>query len=134
MAATLTARPRTTADEGKRLVERGYDRIAVAYAAAGTTISRRDSKYLALLMERLSPGARVLDLGCGAGVGITPALAARYEVTGVDLSERQLELARRAVPNATFFRGDMTKVAFRAGSFDAITSFAAIFHVPREEP
>jgi len=129
----MPTRSRTRLDERKRIVERGYDRIAQAYASARTTISRRDAKYLALLTARLSSGARVLDLGCGAGVGITKALADRYEVTGVDLSKRQLELARKAVPNATFVRGDMTKVKFRPGSFDAITSFAAVIHVPREE-
>jgi len=129
----LTGRRPTTGEGRKGLVERGYDLIAVAYAAARTQIGERDAEYVEFLGELLSPGARVLDLGCGAGVGITQALAARYRVTGVDLSREQLKVARKAVPNATFLRGDMTTVAFRKGSFDAITSFAAMIHVPREE-
>jgi cyclopropane fatty-acyl-phospholipid synthase-like methyltransferase len=113
-----------------KLVERGYDAIAPAFNAAR---SREDTRALTPLLERLPERARLLDLGCGAGVPITRALAERFHVTGVDVSAEQLALARTQVPGATFMRADMAHIAFDDASFDAVVSFYAIFHLPREE-
>ena len=82
-------------------------------------------------MAGLPDGAAVLDLGCGAGVPVTRWLAERFVVTGVDLSARQIALARQQVPGATFQQADMTLLDFPAGSFAAVVSFYAIIHVPR---
>ena len=80
----------------------------------------------------LPDGARVLDLGCGAGVPSTRRLAERFEVVGVDISAEQLRRARAAVPGATFRHADLMQVELAPESFDAVTSFYAIAHVPRE--
>ena len=117
----------------KRIVEEGYDKIADEYAAVRSALGQKDRKYLDLLLERLPEGSRVLDLGCGSGVPVTRMLAERHEVVGVDISRRQIQLARENVPDATFFTGDMTEVSFPPKTFDAIVSLIAIIHVPREE-
>nr|WP_166640188.1 class I SAM-dependent methyltransferase [Amycolatopsis sp. SID8362] len=90
-------------------------------------------RFLGELTGRLPDGSRVLDLGCGAGVPCTAVLAERHDVVGVDLSATQLELARRNVPGGRFEKGDMTTVSFPDGSFDAVTAFYSVLHVPREE-
>jgi SAM-dependent methyltransferase len=46
-----------------------YDRIAPRYAAARKPWL--EQRYLPALIEGLTPGDRVLDLGCGAGLPIT---------------------------------------------------------------
>ena len=74
----------------------------------------------------------MLDLGCGNGAK-TARLAARFDVVGVDLSEEQLRLARAAVPDATFVQADFAELDFPAGSFDAVTAFYSVMHVPRDE-
>jgi cyclopropane fatty-acyl-phospholipid synthase-like methyltransferase len=74
----------------------------------------------------------VLELGCGGGTRETRDLAERFTLTGVDLSERQLERARARIPNAAFIRGDLTSIEFGEGSFDAVVSFYVFNHVPRE--
>lgn len=117
----------------KRIVEEGYDKIANEYAAARSTLGQSGRKYLDLLLERLPEGSRVLDLGCGSGVPVTRILTERHEVVGVDISRRQVQLARENVPDAIFFIGDMTEVSFPPETFDAIVSLLAIIHVPREE-
>jgi cyclopropane fatty-acyl-phospholipid synthase-like methyltransferase len=84
------------------------------------------------LLSRLAPGARVLELGCGGGTCETRELAERFELTGVDLSERQLERARERVPGATFIRGDLTDIDFEPASFEAVVAFYVFNHVPRD--
>ena len=121
-------------DPHRALVERGYDRVAERYLA---TKDPEDPLVFSALEEAarsLRPGAAVLDLGCGAGVPATRWLAERgFSVTGVDLSERQLDLARKLVSGATFLKADMTDLDFDAGTFDAVVAFHSIIHVPRRE-
>jgi SAM-dependent methyltransferase len=121
-------------DRRKSIVADGYDAIADTYAAwaAGIMDDPRD-RMIAALFERVPRGGRVLDLGCGSGLPSTKALAERFEVVSVDVSVAQIERARVNVPEATFMVGDLTDVDFPAGSFDAVTAFYALNHVPREE-
>jgi len=118
----------------KRLVEQGYDHMAERYLESKDP---NDPVNLAALeeMARMLPhGAAVLDLGCGPGVPATSWLQEHgYAVTGVDISARQLELAQQQVPGATFIKSDMTALDFPPGAFDAVVSFFAIVHVPRDE-
>ena len=86
------------------------------------------------LASLLPSGAAVLDLGCGAGVPVTRWLADReFAVTGVDVSARQLELARRNVPEGIFLKADMTELVFAPESLEGAVAFHSIIHVPRAE-
>jgi len=116
----------------KKTVKEGYNAIANRYLAERT----RDSEDVRLLndfMERLPVSAIVLDAGCGAGIPISQKLSERFQVTGVDFSEAQIELAKKNVPNATFLCEDITKLDFPENTFDGITSYYAIIHIPRAE-
>jgi ubiquinone/menaquinone biosynthesis C-methylase UbiE len=117
---------------GKRIVQDGYDILAATYLRARSS-DREDVRLLAELAQRLPDGARVLDAGCGAGVPVAQILSQRFHVTGVDISAAQIALARELLPDATFIQADMTALDFPDGSFDAIVSYFAIIHVPREE-
>ena len=121
-------------DDPKATVARGYDTIAERYLAWAATVRVAErERYTRLLLDSLPSGATVLELGCGAGIPTTQRLAARFAVTGVDLSPRQITLAQQHVPGATFRTGDMTALSFPAEVFDAVCAFYAITHVPREE-
>jgi SAM-dependent methyltransferase len=118
------------AEDPKQIVIAGYDRCAPAYAAARVADA---SPELALLGEQLPPNARVLDVGCGAGVPVTAALARTASVVGVDISAQQIALARSNVPAAEFIHGDIMTQCFDDASFDAVVAFYVIFHLPRDE-
>jgi SAM-dependent methyltransferase len=122
-----------TEDPRIRIVADGYDRLAERYRgwASATGPDPRDA-VLTTFIENLPNGARVLDLGCGSGQTSTARLATRFRVTGVDLSATQIKLARRHVPDAAFIHGDFTRLEFADASFDGITAFYSISHVPRE--
>lgn len=86
----------------------------------------------------LSPGARILDLGCGPGRQ-TRVLAQRGDVIALDLSR---EVLRRVTPGAEASGaeraqaaridrvcGDMSALPFAAGSLDLIWSEGAIYNL-----
>jgi SAM-dependent methyltransferase len=118
----------------KRIVADGYDRMAERYLAwSDLRPSPTRLHYLALALSLIPPGSDVLELGCGAGIPMTAALADGRAITGVDISATQLALARRNVPGAAFIQADMTALAFEPASFDAVVAFYSLTHVPRDE-
>jgi 2-polyprenyl-3-methyl-5-hydroxy-6-metoxy-1,4-benzoquinol methylase len=118
----------------RRAVESGYDLMAEHYLATKDPEDPLALRALEDLASLLPSEAAVLDLGCGAGVPVTRWLADRgFTVTGVDVSAKQLELARTNVPDGIFLKADMTEVVFGPESFDAVVAFHSIIHVPRTE-
>ena len=78
-------------------------------------------------------GKRVLDLGCGYGWHcIYAAEHGAAAVTGVDLSEKMLAVAREktTAPQVTYIRGDMAETPFPPESFDVVLSSLAIHYLP----
>jgi SAM-dependent methyltransferase len=120
-------------DPRGEVVRAGYDRLGDRYVtwAARIEDDPRDC-FVAELEARLEPSARVLDLGCGAGVPTASRLAERFAVVGVDISNVQLERARREVPSATFVQADISEADFPDASFDAVVALYSLTHVPRE--
>jgi SAM-dependent methyltransferase len=123
------------AEEMRALVRRGYDRGAYDREfRARDALTPLEARFLARLSDGLPAGARILDLGSGTGVPYDRHLAAQgYALTGVDFSAKHVALARANVPAAAYVQGDFSAVTFPAESFDAVVSFYAVFHLPREE-
>ena len=115
------------------IVESGYDQMAESYLASKLPLTAEAESLLERLLDGLPADAPLLDLGCGAGLPVTRWLAERGQITGVDLSARQLELARSHVPDGVFIQADMTEVEFSADSFGAVVAMHSIIHVPREQ-
>lgn len=120
--------------ELKRLVADGYDRIAETYLEwRERTTQEQITSHLDAATATLSAGARVLDLGCGAGAPGAAYLSERVDVLGVDISPGQLALARQHVPQASFALADMGTVEFAPASFELIIALYSIIHLPRGE-
>jgi SAM-dependent methyltransferase len=129
----MTTEPEAVVDP-RKVVADGYDTIAERYfewSDARPSATRR--RWLARALDLIPPGAVVLDLGCGGGVPMTRALAVGRNVTGVDISARQIELARAAVPEATVIQADMTALDVQPESLDAVVAFYSLTHVPRAD-
>jgi cyclopropane fatty-acyl-phospholipid synthase-like methyltransferase len=123
----------TSFDDPKRLVERGYDRVAHDYARLEGETAWPRMRWLKKVLDGLEPGSSVLDLGCGSGDPADVEIAREHRVTGVDISQAQINLARQNVPAGDFIHGDAGSVEFPAACFDAVVSFYTLEHIPREE-
>jgi ubiquinone/menaquinone biosynthesis C-methylase UbiE len=85
----------------------------------------------------LRAGMRVLDVGCGVGgPALNIAEHSGAHVTGVNLVERQLQIARRSAAErglaerTAFVLGDAMRLDFADQSFDAAYEFEAGCHMP----
>jgi len=115
------------------LVARGYDQIADRYLVWSTDHSVR-LRWLAELRAVVPPPARILDLGCGAGLPVARWLVDDgYTVLGIDGSPEQIERARLNVPAGEFRVADMTTIALAQASYEAVVAMYSISHVPRDE-
>ncbi|MGH2378273.1 MAG: class I SAM-dependent methyltransferase [Candidatus Limnocylindria bacterium] len=119
-------------DDPKSVVRRGYDLVSRAYRDDNAEEGAY-REWLDLIEQRVEPGARVLDLGCGCDVPATRRLARRYAVTGIDISPVQVTRARELVPEATFICADMTSLLLPDASFAAVACLYALIHVPLEK-
>jgi SAM-dependent methyltransferase len=79
----------------------------------------------AMLESGLLPDSgRVLDLCCGAGRHLLPMREAGLEAFGLDLS---LPLLRAGALEGVAVRGDMRRLPFAGGSFDAVVNLFTSF-------
>lgn len=92
-----------------------------------------------VVVGHLAPhsGERVVDLGCGTGNGTLVVGASGAEVTGVDPSERLLEVAAvraaEAGIGADFAVGDAATLPVEDGSVDAVVSVFGLIFAPDPE-
>ncbi len=109
--------------------------LAAVEADGGLHPKHRLMRYHDFFTQRVEPGQRVLDLGCGVGaLGASIAMACDATVVGMDLSDTSLEKARaRAASDniadrMTLVHGDITKDRAE-GSFDVIVLSNVLEHL-----
>ncbi|MFG6150476.1 class I SAM-dependent methyltransferase [Halobacillus sp. B23F22_1] len=75
-----------------------------------------------LIKKHAKIGNSIADLGCGDGYGSYKLAQAGFEVTGLDLSEDMIELAKSRLAHDTlrFVQGDIVQLPFESESFDTI--------------
>lgn len=110
-----------------------FDALGLDYEKAFAS-SEAHRASLRWLLERLAPGSRVLDVGCGTGRPTAAALAdAGHRVLGVDVSPVMVELAARQVPGAEFRRADIRELPLKDGAFDAACAYFSLLQMDRAE-
>jgi ubiquinone/menaquinone biosynthesis C-methylase UbiE len=100
------------------------------------TTAEELSPVAAAVVERaaISPGDRVVDLGCGTGNAALLAARLGARTTGVDPAARLLEVARaRAAESgvsAAFVKGDAASIPVATASADVVLSIFAVIFAP----
>lgn len=84
-----------------------------------------------------TPGARVLDLGCGTGLELEYYFAQNptARVTGIDLAAGMLQALREKFPgrDLQLIRGSYLEVPLGAGIYDAAVSVESLHHFTKAE-
>jgi len=79
-------------------------------------------------------GLDVLDVGCGQGMDLIGYAEAGARVTGIDLTPRHAELARRHLEalglEGEVVVGDAERMPFEDASFDRVSSNGVLHHTP----
>lgn len=83
----------------------------------------------AVLGDRLRPGLRILDAGCGPGANFG-WLAPYGEVVGVDYSQEAVRLANQRHPEMHALVADITDLPFEDASFDLALELTVLALVP----
>jgi len=110
-----------------------YDGIYSFYGTANSLLTFGLDRWwrarAASMAKAAAPGARdVLDACCGTGdlsLALLDTFGPSLKLTGADLSEAMLSLAKKRVPGAAFVKAEAKRLPFPDGSFDLVTiSFA----------
>ncbi|HTT28268.1 MAG TPA: class I SAM-dependent methyltransferase [Solirubrobacteraceae bacterium] len=82
------------------------------------------------MLERLPRAPQhILDLGCATG-WFTARLARLGDVTGIDLSEQAIALARMRHPDIRFQAGDIYTMPLPRAHYDLVVAQEVVAHVP----
>jgi 2-polyprenyl-3-methyl-5-hydroxy-6-metoxy-1,4-benzoquinol methylase len=81
-----------------------------------------------------TPGARVLDVGCGPGIWTRELARRGYRTSAIDLTSAAVALAKNSLEllgmEADIQEGDAENLPFADGSFDGVVSHGVIHHTP----
>ncbi len=78
-----------------------YNQTAKSYEEKTSALPQREPP--SSFISAIAPRGHVLDLGCGPGLDAAYFIHQGFEVTGIDLSEEMLSLARKNAPEAPVY-------------------------------
>jgi 2-polyprenyl-3-methyl-5-hydroxy-6-metoxy-1,4-benzoquinol methylase len=108
-------------------IKKGYDNIADVWNEKREWYIEQESIDEAI--AHLQKGASILDVGCGSGKPISEYLLSKgFDVHGIDISEKQVEHAKRIIPKEKLFVTDILSFSITV-TFDAIICWFTIFHI-----
>ncbi|MDP2693084.1 MAG: class I SAM-dependent methyltransferase, partial [bacterium] len=79
----------------------------------------------------LKQGESVLDVGCASGMKSGYLTKKGFVVTGVDFSDKMIELAQKRMPSRFFFVRDINEPLNLKSKFDGIFAQAVLLHIPK---
>lgn len=109
-----------------------YDKIATWWNS-NVAFSKRGLKEVELILNLAKGGKSALDVGCGSGGRVIQMLTdAGFQVTGIDVSRKMVDLARLQHPLCTFLTEDIRSLETKE-VFDLIIAWDSIWHIPSNE-
>lgn len=90
-----------------------------------------DLDILYRFCDSFSIGNKICNVGCGPTEDITNILKERsMQITGIDISERCIEIAKMKNPEVTFLREDFLKSTLEENYFDGVISYHSLMYTP----
>jgi SAM-dependent methyltransferase len=121
--------------EDLAVVRDSYDRVSDNYVAMGMGDLGRSPwlrAALAAFAEEVRDLGPVLDVGCGPGFVTAFLSGLGVDVSGVDLSPRMVEHARRLHPGQRFEVASATELELPDGSLGGVLGWWSLFNLPRD--
>jgi SAM-dependent methyltransferase len=110
-------------------IAKSYDQIADQWNSGDFPRANgieQHERAIAFLKER----RHALDIGCGSsGRIIDHAIGHGFNIEGLDVSHRMIELAKKRHPSITFHHADITNWKF-SKKYDFISAWDSIWHLP----
>lgn len=117
-------------------IEKMYDSLAEEYAETffGEHEKKpKDREILRRFSEEIGNRRPVWDFGCGPGQTAQYLKDLGTEISGLDLSEKLLDQARKNYPGIHFRKGDILNLEFDDDSIAGVVAFYAIIHFNKEQ-
>ena len=114
----------------------GFDLLADKYdswyeSAKGEVYDRLEKKAISQYLPPSAKGKKLLEVGCGTGHWSRFFSEYGFEVTGVDVSKRMIDIAQsKNISNASFQVADVHSLPFEDSSFDvtaAVTTLEFVY-------
>jgi len=107
-----------------------YEAIASQYFDTDFDVDLEKQRLF--FMKHLK-GDAVLDVGCGPGRDAKALGEEGLKVTGIDIADNFVKIAREQVPQANFMQMDVRNLLFKNNSFDGLWACASLLHLPKDE-
>lgn len=118
--------------ETKEPTRFNFDCVADTYdewyeSAEGAMYDRLEKKAISKYLLRNVQGRRLLEIGCGTGHWSHFFSEFGFEVTGVDISERMINIAQsKGIANTSFQIADGHSLPFKNGVFDVTAAIVTL--------
>ena len=112
-------------------IARAYDQIASWYDSFyGGRLDLNEDRLVSTMLRGYT-GGQVVDLGCGTAHALSLDGLDSDRYTGIDISSKMLEQARRKWPDARFCLQDMQATSIEEGTVDNVISLYGSFSYAR---
>lgn len=137
MATYVFPRPIREKNISFNMIKRNlYTKMAKYYDFLAPSTTKMECKFLVQIFKKYCEEkiTTILDLGCGTGRHASLLQKMGFKVTGIDLSEDMLKIARKKSPKSTFIQMDFCRPKFDKNSFDAsICMWSTIGYILEEK-
>ncbi len=117
-------------------VENSYDTVAKEYVEAFSGEHERkpkDQEILYRFSQKIGDRRPVWDFGCGPGQTAKHLKDLGLEISGLDLSEKMIEQARKLHPEIHLRKGNILELEFENDSIAGVVAFYAMVHFTEEQ-
>ena len=122
----------TTPIDYKTTTRESYNEHAKQFAVFAKGFRGKLEEWIESFVKEVKNGDQILDVGCGAGRDAQFFIKQGLHVTGIDNSEKLIEITKDKVPGGAFFVMDFEELPLPKNSFEGIWANASLVHLPKE--
>jgi ubiquinone/menaquinone biosynthesis C-methylase UbiE len=106
----------------------GYDLYAGLYDKTLEFLDSFERNELKRMIYS-AKGKKVLDVGCGTGRLFPEFQKMNFDITGIDVSQKMIDIAKNRCHKAKLLVGDVENLPFKDDSFDVVVASFVVVHL-----